>query len=217
MRYFVAMPFTQDSRHLAHSSIHFIHYDDFDPTMYLEHLTTDEQERFFSFSSEHRKKEFVATRYLRHQLFGFEHIHYDAQGAPYIKGEGFISISHTAGLVGMAFNKDFRIGLDIELRSDKAKRVYSKFLSEKEQAYFNVTNDDEMTTAWSTKETLYKIAGRNKIDFKTDLHLQPLNDGRILGSIQTEGLLSSAEIHTFVEDSYIFTINESPLKPNKTH
>jgi 4'-phosphopantetheinyl transferase len=211
------MPFKQDSKHLTHSSIHFIHYDDFDPTIYLELLTTDEQERFFSFSSEHRQKEFVATRFLRHQLFGFEHIHYDPQGAPYIKGEGFISISHTAGLVGIAFNKNFRIGLDIELRSDKAKRVYTKFLSEQEQSTFNVTNADEMTTAWSAKETLYKIAGRNKIDFKTDLHLQPLNEGVIRGTIQTEGILSSAEIHTFVEDSYIFTINESPLTRNNTN
>jgi phosphopantetheinyl transferase len=211
------MPFKQDSKHLTHSSIHFIHYDDFDPTIYLELLTTDEQERFFSFSSGHRQKEFVATRFLRHQLFGFEHIHYDPQGAPYIKGEGFISISHTAGLVGIAFNKNFRIGLDIELRSDKAKRVYTKFLSEQEQSTFNVTNADEMTTAWSAKETLYKIAGRNKIDFKTDLHLQPLNEGVIRGTIQTEGILSSAEIHTFVEDSYIFTINESPLTRNNTN
>ncbi len=210
------MPFIQESKQLTHSIIHFIHYDDFEPAVYLDLLTPEEQERFFNFSSDHRKREFVATRYLRHQLFGFEHIHYDPQGAPYIKNEGFISISHTAGIVGIAFNKDFRIGLDIEIKSKKAKRVCNKFLSQEELILFDHTNSDLMTTAWSAKETLYKIAGRNKIDFKTELHLQPVKETIFKGSILTEGIRSSAEIHTFVEDSYVYTINESALHIDHT-
>ena len=210
------MPFIQESKQLIHSMVHFIHYDDFEPSVYFDLLTPEEQERFFSFSSEHRKREFVATRYLRHQLFGFSHIHYDPQGAPFIKDEGYISISHTEGIVGIAFNKDFRIGLDIEMKSEKAQRVRNKFLSEEELILFDNTDRDLITTAWSAKETLYKIAGRNNIDFKTELHLQPIKDAVFKGSISTKGIRSSTEIHTFVEDSYVYTINESALSIDDT-
>ena len=99
---------------------------------------------------------------------------------------------------------------------EKAQRVRNKFLSEEELILFDHTNSDLMTTAWSAKETLYKIAGRNKIDFKTELHLQPIKETIFKGSILTEGIRSSTEIHTFVEDSYVYTINESALHIDHT-
>lgn len=205
------MSFKGESIQLNHSAIHFIHYDEFDPYDYLKYLTSLEKERFFEFKHRHRKCEFVATRYLRHQLFGFEHIHYDIHGAPFIKGEGFISISHTPGTVGIAFNKDFQIGLDIEIRGYKAQRVHHKFLSEDETKLFNASDPDAMTLAWSAKESLYKIAGRKQIDFKNDLLLKPNGLNSILGQVKTREALSSAEIYTFVADRFVYTINESPL------
>jgi len=205
------MPFKQESIQLNHSSVHFIHYESFDPLDYLDFLTDQEKERFFEFTHDHRKREFVATRYLRHQLFGFEHIHYDSNGAPYIKGEGFISISHTTGTVGIAFNPNFRIGLDIETRSDKALRVYRKFLSEQECNRLDTSDPDAMTRAWSAKECLYKIAGRKKIDFKSELLLKPSSALTFHGGVQSKEVLATTEIHTFVTDRFIYAINESPL------
>jgi 4'-phosphopantetheinyl transferase len=207
------MTFEQKTIRLTHSIIHFISYDNFDPDSYLHVLTQEEQERYFGFTNLFRKKEFIATRYLRHQLFGFEHIHYDSNGAPYIHNEGYISISHTPGIVGIALNNEFRIGLDIETRSEKAKRVYKKFLSENEQKLFNVMDPDTMTIAWSAKETLYKIAGRKRIDFKLELSLLPKESGVLIGEIDFKGIYSTTEIHTFVEESYVFCINESALSP----
>ena len=205
------MSFMQQSIALTHSIIHFIAYKEFEPDTYLTILTPLEQERYLGFTHLHRKQEFIATRYLRHQLFGFEHIHYDTHGAPYIRDEGFISISHTPGIVGIAFNKEFKIGLDIETRSDKARRVHQKFLSENEQEIFDITNADLMTLAWSAKETLYKLAGRKKIDFKSELSLKQTENNIFIGGIKTQGIHSTTEIHTFVKDNYVFSINESAL------
>lgn len=205
------MTFEQKTVRLKYSIIHFISYEKFDPDTYLHILTQEEHEKYFGFTNLNRKKEFIATRYLRHQIFGFEHIHYDSNGAPYIRNEGYISISHTPGIVGIALNNEFRIGLDIETRSEKAKRVYKKFLSENEQKLFNVMDPDTMTIAWSAKETLYKIAGRKQIEFKSELSLRPKESGILIGGIDTKGIYSTTEIHTFVEDSYVFCINESAL------
>ena len=86
-----------------------MHFNAFSPADYLDQLTEQEKERFFSFTNVNRQREFVATRILRHRLFGFQHIHYDEHGAPYIEDEGFISISHAPSTVGIALSKDFKI------------------------------------------------------------------------------------------------------------
>jgi 4'-phosphopantetheinyl transferase len=209
------MSFQYDLKQLTHSNLHFIRYDDFDPDTYQHILTPLELERYFNFSSIYRKKEFVATRFLRHELFGFEHIHYDANGAPHLHHEGYISISHSPGIVGIAVNKDFRIGLDIELKSSKAQRVFTKFLSTQEQLIFDLADQDALTTAWSCKETLYKIAGKRHIDFRTDLALKPIGNGKFIGSVKMENTWWSTEIHTFVFECFIITLNEKELKLSK--
>jgi 4'-phosphopantetheinyl transferase EntD len=197
---FCRMPFTHESIQVAHSQIHFIHYSEFDPYSFIDYLTEEEKERFFTFSHLHRKREFVATRYLRHQLFGFE---------------GFISISHTPGAVGIAFNKHFQIGLDIETRNDRAQRVHRKFLSEEECLLLDTSDPDRMTLAWSAKECLYKIAGRKQIDFKSELLLTPNGPSSFIGGVKTQDLVSTAEIHTFVTERYVYSINESPLTDSR--
>ena len=65
--------------------IYTLSFSDFEPLNYLDHLTVQEIERFEAFSHERRKREFVATRILRHSIFGFKHRHYNAVGAPYIE------------------------------------------------------------------------------------------------------------------------------------
>jgi phosphopantetheinyl transferase len=206
------MPFTQEKIQLKEIEIHLLHYESFHSIDYLDQLTEVEKERYFSFQHEHRKQEFVATRVLRHRIFGFEHIHYNELGAPYIKGEGFISISHTKGTIGIAFCKKFQIGLDLEQISSKAVRIAPKFLNDKEKDWLDIHSEEISTKAWSAKETLYKIAGRKKIDFKKELHLLPSEKSFCIGSIVHNGIIQSAEIHTFVLNNLVISINESPLK-----
>ena len=108
------MPFRQEIIQINCIFIHLLSFEEFDPITYLDQLTDQEKDRFFSFGHDKRRREFAATRILRHRVFGFKHIHYDQFGAPYIEDEGYISISHAHGIVGIALCKDFSIGLDLE-------------------------------------------------------------------------------------------------------
>ena len=206
------MPFIQENIHLKKIEVHLMHYKTFIPSDYLDNLTDQERERYFSFTNINRQCEFVATRILRHRLFGFEHIHYDEHGAPYIENEGFISISHSPGVVGIALCKDFKIGLDLEPKRNKAKKLFPKFLSKNEIEELNVESEDEMTTAWSLKEVLYKLAGRKKIIFKTDLLIEKVAPNHWSGTIINPDEKIKVELTTFVRNDLIICVSSDSCK-----
>lgn len=209
------MPFTQENIQIKNIEVHLMYFKTFIPIDYLDQLTEQEKERFFSFTNINRQREFVATRILRHRLFGFQHIHYDSHGAPFIENEGFISISHAPGVVGIALSKKFKVGLDIELKRNKAKKLFSKFLSEKEILELDIASEDEMTTAWCLKEVLYKLAGRNKIIFKTDLLLQKKSVDCYNGTIVNLDEKIHVELSTFVRHDLIICFNTDSCKTEK--
>ena len=206
------MPFTQEIIQFKNIDLHLMHFNAFSPADYLEQLTEQEKERFFSFTNVNRQREFVATRILRHRLFGFQHIHYDEHGAPYIENEGYISISHAPGVVGIALCKEFKIGLDLEPKRNKAKKLFPKFLSKNEIAELNVESEDEMTTAWSLKEVLYKLAGRKQIIFKTDLLIEKVAANHWSGTIINPDKKIKVEITTFVRNDLIICVSSDSCK-----
>lgn len=203
------MPFNQDLIHLNNSEIHLLYYNEYDPYTYLDQLTEAEKERYFTFFHIKRKREFVATRILRHRLFGFEHIHYDPHGAPYIENEGYISISHAEGVVGIAFCKDYKIGLDLETVRDKASILSSKFLNEQEKKQFNSEDPFEMTRIWSIKEVLYKLAGRKEIIFKTDLLVDADQEDQFIGTIINPDHILKMKIRSFKVKDLVISLNIS--------
>jgi phosphopantetheinyl transferase len=205
------MTFKFENIHKGTTLIYLLHYSEFDPMEFTDRLTPVEIERLIGFSHLSRKREFVATRILRNELFGAEHIHYDQNGAPYIEKEGFISISHSNTTAALAFNSSYPVGLDLELLNDKARRVHSKFLSLEEIQLFDTNSDEQMTQCWSAKECLYKLAGHKQIDFKKNLRLSPLDQHRYLGAIHYEQKIRSVEIDTFVKGNLIISINVTPL------
>lgn len=200
--------------HIKHGNtvVYTLSFSDFDPFSYLDHLTSDELQRFETFSHIKRKREFVATRILRHSIFGFKHIHYNSVGAPFIKDEGFISISHAENLVGIALNPDYQIGLDLELIQGKAQILYPKFLNEFEQANFDLDNKEMMTACWSAKETLYKLAGRKEIDFKKDLHLYIRSKNLWEGKIINPTEIFSVNLQIMKYSNYVITFNSSSIE-----
>ncbi|MEY3236566.1 MAG: hypothetical protein RI883_667 [Bacteroidota bacterium] len=206
------MTFTQEIIQLKNCEVHLMYFKEFNPTDFLEQLTEQEKERFFSFTNINRQREFVATRILRHRLFGFQHIHYDVHGAPYIENEGFISISHAKGVVGIALSKNFKIGLDLEPQRDKAKKLFPKFLSNDEIMSLDTSSEQEMTTAWSLKEVLYKLAGRKQLIFKSDLLIQKLDDTIWAGTIIHPNEKIHVELSTFVRNDLIICINTDSCK-----
>lgn len=196
------------------TDIHLLKFEPFNPKNELDKLTTDERERLSSFTSLSRQMEFVATRILRHQLFGFEHIHYDPHGAPFIESEGYISISHTHKYVGIALNKNHRVGLDLETHRPTIANVQHKFLNKHEQTVFDTTSYIEMTKVWSAKEALYKLAGRKQIIFKTQLLLDKI-EGHWKGTIVNPDELIYLDLDIFDKDNTIISINNGPIRIEK--
>lgn len=205
------MPFKQEIIQIKGVSIHLLTFEAFNPLNYLNHLSIEETERFYTIKSPLKQQEFVATRILRDQIFEHHHIQYNEYGAPFIKDKHFLSISHSRNTVGIAICADFQIGFDLEFISEKAKKVSTKFLNSKELQTFNLQSDLETTKLWSAKETLYKVANRIGIDFKTELIIEPSKENLLIGKIiQTNGY-DLVEIYTFVHQDYIITVNHSKI------
>lgn len=195
--------------------VHLLYYDVFDCEEQLHNLLPSEQEKWASFKSEKRAREFVATRVLRTMIFGKEPIYYNAIGAPLIQSEGYISISHAESVVGLAFCKHFPVGLDLEPFRSKVLRVAHKFLSEEEKQCFDTQSIFDMIKVWSAKEALYKLAERKGIIFSDELLVKPISGelwaGRIIGSNQEKNvILSIREMPDFVvsvntqESKYVY-------------
>lgn len=209
------MDFTLEELYIDSSTIHLLHYGDFDPSMELDKLTKEEIKRYDSFKHLKRKREFVATRILRHHLFGFEHIHYDEHGAPFIEKEGYISVSHCKNTVAIALNHDYQIGLDLEIPRSQIDTLAHKFLSENEKRQFRINDKLELTKIWSAKEAMYKLAGRKEIVFARDLLLESKEANYWIGRIKNFDHDRLVKLHIFDHKGTIISINREAIEINE--
>lgn len=189
------------------AQIYLAHYSPFEPFEFTDLLTELEVERMQGFKHPQRRMEFSATRILRHQLFGAAHIHYDEHGAPSIEDEGYISISHCEGAVGLALCPAYKIGLDLEKPRPNIAQLAPKFLSAHEKTVFDIDSSLELTKIWSAKEALYKLAGRKQIHFKTELLLDKDHSGAWLGTIVNPDGYIYVKLNIFEVDNLFITHN----------
>lgn len=206
---------TQFNRHTVHfkkTEIHQIFFDFFEFDSFLSILSQNELARFHNFNNSQRKREFLATRIIKKELFGDKEIKYSTSGAPYIENEPFISISHTKNCAAIAVCHDFAIGLDLELIQNKACKIQRRFISPEESDFLDITDDLTMSQAWSCKESLYKLAGRKQILFKEHLRLLSFKSNEWEAEIinPTEKLF--VKLCSHVEDDLILTINTSEVE-----
>lgn len=202
------MDFQFHSFQIGLSKIYLLEFtDSFDPQQYVHHLTEVELERYQSFSNQKRKKEFVATRYLKETIFGHQEIKYEAHGAPYINQHEFISISHATNLVGIALNEQHIVGFDIELIQDKVFKLHHKFINEHERTFLKLDSAEELIACWSMKETLYKLAGAKELDFKTQLLLKSRMENDFSAQIALKTQKIAVSLHYFRFKDFIISIN----------
>jgi phosphopantetheinyl transferase len=180
---------------------------------YLSHLTASEIVKFGAIRHPDKQLEFAASRFLRTSLFGKKQIHYSEVGAPYLEDEGFISLSHTHGLVGLAHSTVFNVGLDIESVREKAVALHSKFMHPSETAFFRPDSASDMSLLWSFKETLFKLAGRRGVHFSTDLIIRK-EDDRWFGTINQFQRLHEYELTYQLSGQYFITCNAGSEKTN---
>lgn len=191
--------------------VHLLYYEHFEMEEHLHNLLPKEHLRTKQFGNDLRKREYIATRVLRTMIFGNEPILYSPIGAPYIKEEGFISISHAHQVVGLAFCKDFPIGLDLEPIRPKVLKVSGKFLSETEKNELDTENVTEMIKVWSGKEALYKLAGRKGIIFAKELLLEKKTELLWNGEINFPDVRKHVELTIDVKNDFVISINASPV------
>ena len=157
----------------------------------LRYLLTDKSftPEFFSYKSYSRQIEFLAVRALIRELTGAEQrvLHYES-GKPYLDGcKSKISISHTKGYVAVALHPEKETGIDIEYRSDRVKKVVTRFISDKEMSLIDEklypitdesTNDfvrvNMYLLFWSSKETIFKVLNAEGVDFIDHLQISSM-------------------------------------------
>lgn len=146
---------------------------------FLQH-TAWYQLEFSRLKAEQRQKEWLATRLLLKEMLGHEAIiHHHPNGAPFLSEteKKQISISHTKDFVAIMLTDVTHIaGIDIEYRSERVRKVRSRFLNAEEEQFIDPAHETEhLLICWCAKETLYKIINRQEVDFCRHLHIQPFS------------------------------------------
>lgn len=192
-------------------TLYLLYYNNFVVDQHLHNLLPEELQHLQQLKHPARKQEFVATRVLRTLHFGKVPIHYSHIGAPSIKKEGFISISHNKHVAGIAYCNSFQVGLDIEPIHEKVLRVKHKFLGKKEKEMNDTSSVEEMIKIWSGKEALYKLASRKEIIFSDNLFLTPLDNQIWKGEIIFPNNKKEVELTIDKIDNLVISINTSPI------
>ena len=126
--------------------------------------------------SENRRHEIITEGVMVKELFGENvSLAHRESGAPYLveKGEELgtnISISYCEGLVAVAHCRDRKVGVDVEVVSDRVMRVRDRVLSA-DEIRFARSSVVLNTLAWTAKEALFKLIPETGVDFRADLHL----------------------------------------------
>ncbi len=127
-----------------------------------------------------KKSEWLASRYLLHYLTGRDErliTLKDQSGKPYLEGNAHhISLSHSGNYTA-AIIADHATGIDIQVIQPKIERIVPKFLSPFEIEHLP---QNEMMKYWhiywGAKECLFKAYGKGRVDFKSQLFIQPITE-----------------------------------------
>jgi len=168
----------------------------------------EEDESFFlekvslqrSITHPHKRLQHLAGRYLLRFLFSDfpdEEIEIASTRKPFLPNEQYhFSISHCGNYAAAIVSKNERVGIDIELVTDKVAKIAHKFLSDEESSIVNSqwslvnnvlqpaidrrpsTIDQRLTLFWSAKETVFKWWGKGEVDFKQHIQLHAINQAK---------------------------------------
>ena len=129
----------------------------------------------------HKRLQHLAGRFLLQYLFPafpYELIQIADTRKPFLPDEQYhFSISHCGDFAAAIVSKDRRVGIDIEIPTEKISRIMYKFLSAKEHELFHLIQPDKdripfSTLLWSAKESVFKWYGNGGIDFRREIQLK---------------------------------------------
>jgi phosphopantetheinyl transferase len=144
-------------------------------------LSADELSELQQHRNPLRTKEWLASRWLLHQLTGEQvrmPLAKNTYSKPFFVGgtEQFCSLSHSQGMVA-ALLTDKDCGCDIQVIVEKMPRIAPKFMRPDEFEWVEKRAYSEqlilMHLFWTAKEAMYKAYGQKEVDFKAQLFIEP--------------------------------------------
>jgi phosphopantetheinyl transferase len=182
----------------------------------------EEPETFFSgtvplqreITHPNKRLQHLAGRYLLRYLFPafpYQEILIADTRKPYLSSEAYhFSISHCGDYAAAIVSRECRVGIDIEIPSDKVARIAKKFLHAEEQDCFALspqhTQPDVQlaTVLWSAKEAMFKWWGWGEVDFSEMLRINPFTldkKGTIQAQFLKNELVQDLQLHYHLLDN----------------
>ena len=164
------------------------------------------------YTHQRRIAEWYAVRLILHEILPEKHfdIFYNEYGKPFLASpEGFISISHTHGFVGVLFHRYNNCGFDMELLDRSVVSISHKFVRSDETSFLLDNPQQKKLMLWSAKEVIYKIYGKKSLDFKDNLRILPFEyqqQGEIKGQLILNNDICSYDIQYSFQDHLLTTI-----------
>jgi phosphopantetheinyl transferase len=139
----------------------------------------------------HKRLQHLAGRFLLQFLFPdfpYELIRIADTSKPYLADEQYhFSISHCGDYAAAIVSSNQRVGIDVEIPTQKVERIKEKFLNEEENSEFIPPwagqnselsqNSELLTILWSAKESVFKWYGNGKVDFRQHIQLKQIHEG----------------------------------------
>lgn len=145
-----------------------------------------------------KRIEFLAVRVLA-KTMGIDPllITYLPSGKPQIDGITLnISISHTKGYAALLLSDRNFVGIDIERRSERIRKVRNKFMHREEEERIALQAGDESTALllhWCAKESLFKAFPDEGVDFMKELRILDFTCPSEKGNFKAKALRNGME------------------------
>jgi len=137
-------------------------------------LSINCKKRLNSIQSPSQRKQFLSVRNLmKYNDIDLNDLFYDSNGAPFLKNNLNISISHTNNYSAIALSKN-PVGIDIQDYREKILSVRDKFVNEFEIELIDTHSVNDLTILWSIKESIYKIYKKKGLNFKKNIIVQKI-------------------------------------------
>jgi len=139
-------------------------------------LTENCKKRLELIKSPQKRNQFLSVRSLiKLNDVQLNDLYYDEFGAPYLKSNKYISISHTNNFSAIAISNN-PVGVDIEHYREKIKKIKHKFINHAETKLIDINSVRDLTVVWSVKESIYKLYKKQGLSFINNIKIKSVSD-----------------------------------------
>ena len=136
-------------------------------------LSSTSRELLKNRKSRIHKLQFLSVRAILIELgYADDNLSYQ-DNVPTLDDSKKISISHS-NLFSCVIISDLKVGIDVQEINHKINTIAKKFIGY-ETSYLDLDDFKRMTIIWNIKESIYKIANINGLDYKTHSLVVPFN------------------------------------------